>query len=184
MDSLVVFLGNPGKQYEQTRHNVAVRFAEHLSFYTELSWQNKFKGMFAQHQILHQTGSGKTAGRKIGFLIPETYMNKSGESVTAAASFFKIAPASIIIVHDDVETAFGNYEIKKGGGLAGHNGLRSIAGLLGTKDFHRLKIGISRPKHGPVSSYVLGKFTPEEEAELSDVLDGAAGLLEEFLEQQ
>lgn len=188
MNYLIAFLGNPGTQYKNTRHNAGVRCIEHLSFYHELSWQEKFKGRFARHVLAGADGGarlspspGSVGSITVGLLIPQTFMNRSGESVSTAASFYKLKSSSVIIVHDDLETEFGKYDIKKGGGLGGHNGLRSIAGLLASKDFIRLRIGISRPKRGSVSSYVLGKFTPEEAAELPGVLEEAARLLEEYV---
>ncbi len=188
MNYLVVFLGNPGNQYRKTRHNVGARCLEYLSFYRELSWQEKFKGRFARHICTGAAGgarsspsSGSVGSITAGLLVPQTFMNRSGESVSAAASFYKLKPSSIIIVHDDLETEFGKYDIKIGGGLGGHNGLRSIAVLLASRDFLRLRIGISRPRRKSVSSYVLGKFTPEEEAELPGVLEEAARFLEKTI---
>ena len=172
--TLVVFLGNPGKQYHYTRHNAGFLLAEHLPFSAALSWQKKFKGEYADYIL---------GGRKISFLKPLTYMNKCGESIAAATAFFKLAHEQILIVHDDLELSFGEFALKQGGGLAGHNGLRSAAQLLGGKEFFRFRVGICRPARGSPSSYVLSKFSDEEAAELPDLLDRAAYELVKILEQ-
>ena len=171
---LVVFLGNPGNQYQYTRHNAGFLLAEHLPFSAGLSWQKKFKGEYADYLI---------GGRKISFLKPLTFMNKCGESIAAAAAFFKLSREQILIVHDDLELPFGEFALKQGGGLAGHNGLRSAAQLLGGKDFFRFRIGIGRPSRGSPSSYVLSKFSDEEAAELPDLLDKTARELTGALER-
>lgn len=166
MIRLVVFLGNPGREYEKTRHNVGWMVADSLSF--SLAWREKFKGLLAER-------SG------VRFLKPATFMNRSGESVIACASFFRIAAPEILVVHDDLELTFERVDLRDGGGLAGHNGLKDIARVLATRDFGRLRVGISRPKRGNPSGYVLSRFSPEEEALLPGVLSHAAGLLEERL---
>lgn len=173
MIKLVTFLGNPGTEHGQTRHNIGWMLADRDDFQS-LNWQKKFKGVYAQSNF---------AGEKIVFLKPQTYMNLSGESVVACSQFFKIKPEEILVVHDELEFDFGLAGFKKGGGLAGHNGLRSIAKLLGTPNFHRFRLGISRPRHGNVSAYVLGKFSGEEQTVLSTFLDSAAELLTEALER-
>ena len=148
---MVVLLGNPGKQYEKTRHNVAWMIEPHLSF--DIMWQKKFKGMFAS--LIRK-------GQTLYLLKPLTYMNESGQSVAAAAAFFKIAVPEILVVHDEVELQFGLADIKYGGGLAGHNGLKSICSSIGSQDFVRFRIGIGRPSRGNVSNHVLSVFSPEE----------------------
>ena len=136
MLSLAVFLGNPGAEYERNRHNAGRLLAKKLPFYNELSWKKKFKGHYSS-----LTGDGPLRH----FLIPDTYMNLSGLSVKAASAFFSIPPAGIIAVHDELELPLGWLSLKFGGGLGGHNGLRSIKETLGTADFWRLRIGIGRP---------------------------------------
>ena len=169
---LVVFLGNPGKEYEKTRHNVAWLAAEHLSFYASLAWQNKFKGLYA---IL----PGES---RLVLLMPQTFMNLSGECVRSCAGFFKIPPHEILVVHDELELPFGAAGFRCGGGLGGHKGLRSLSNNLGTKDFWRLRLGIGRPARSDVSSHVLGRFSPEEEALLGDFLGKAANVLVECVQ--
>jgi len=166
---LAVFLGNPGPEYTRTRHNAAWMLAESLSFAESIVWQRKFKGMFG------------SAGSGLLLLKPETFMNLSGESVGACAQFYRIEPNELLVVHDDVELPFGTALARAGGGLGGHNGLRDIARVLGSRDFLRFRVGISRPTRGDVASYVLSRFTPEEERELPVFLQRAAGELEAVL---
>jgi PTH1 family peptidyl-tRNA hydrolase len=168
MPRLIVLLGNPGRQYEKTRHNCARRLEAFIPGADTLSWRKKFHGRYTLLSLPAQSRE------RIYLLKPETYMNKSGLSVQAAAAFFSLQTEEIIVVHDDIEQEFGAVRIRRGGGLAGHNGLRSIAEALGSRNFKRLSIGIGRPRHGSVSSFVLGRFTPEEEARLPAVLQGAA----------
>jgi len=174
MIKLITSLGNPGRQYVSTRHNIGWMVLDYFSFYSSLNWQKKFKGEFASISI---------NGEKIILLKPETYMNKSGESVQAAMQFFKIKKEEILILHDCLELDFGIVSIKNGGGLAGHNGLRSITSSLGTKEFKRVRLGISKPSHGDISSYVLGKFSEDENAHLPLFLKGAAEVVETILDK-
>ncbi len=169
MIKIVTFLGNPGSQYQQTRHNVGWQIAGNLPGLEFVQWQNKFKGLYVQKNI---------AGDKVTFLKPQTFMNKSGESVQALMHFFKLTPQELLVVHDDIELDFGFVGFKKGGGLAGHNGLRSVADILKTKDFYRFRFGVSRPTHGNVSSFVLSKFSADEQIVLSGVLTKAGEMLE------
>ena len=172
MIKLIVALGNPGQKYVTTRHNIAWQMLEHLSFFHNLIWQTKFKGEHSIHSI---------GGEKVFFLKPQTYMNLSGESVQPFAHFFKIKFDEILVIHDDIELDFGVIGFKNGGGLAGHNGLRSVANLLGTREFKRMRLGISRPTHGKVETYVLSNFSEDEKIVLSTYLDKAANLLEQCL---
>jgi len=173
MTKLVVFLGNPGSDYGRTRHNIAWMLVERLSFYSRLSWRRKFKGWFAQERV------GEIS---YTFLKPETFMNKSGESVRPLLDFYRFLPGELLAVHDDLELPYGRVGFKSGGGLGGHNGLRSIKRALGTSDFGRFRLGIGRPARGSVSSHVLGAFSEAERAVLPRYLELAASLLEERLE--
>ncbi|MCY4523807.1 MAG: aminoacyl-tRNA hydrolase, partial [Halobacteriovoraceae bacterium] len=112
MNKLIVALGNPGKKYESTRHNVAWQAFARLAFHSELTWKNKFKGVYADY-LNHET--------KFIFLMPQTYMNLSGFSVQDCMNFFKISPQETLVVHDEVDIPYGVCAFKKGGGLAGHN---------------------------------------------------------------
>jgi PTH1 family peptidyl-tRNA hydrolase len=169
MINLIVALGNPEQKYAATRHNIAWQMLEHLSFFNTLSWQTKFKGEYSAQSI---------GGEKIFILKPQTYMNKSGECIQPFAHFFKIKFDQILVIHDDIELDFGAIGFKTGGGLAGHNGLRSVANSLATRDFKRMRLGISRPIHGSVEAYVLSKFSEDELVVLPLYLERAAKLLE------
>ncbi len=139
-------------------------------------WQKKFKGSCGDYTV------GSAADRrKVLLLRPETYMNLSGTSVQPAAAFYKLRPEEIIVAHDEIDLPYGTVSVRRGGGLGGHNGLRSIAGTLGTNEFARLRIGVGRPSRGDVSSYVLGRFSPEEEPLLEGILTGASELLVKIL---
>ncbi|MDC7219545.1 MAG: aminoacyl-tRNA hydrolase [Spirochaetales bacterium] len=161
---LIVFLGNPGKKYEKTRHNAGWRVAD----YRERSWQKKFNGLWCKEGI--------GANQKI-YLKPQTFMNLSGDSVRKAMDFFKLKPEEILVVHDELELPFGEVQERFGGGLAGHNGLKSIKQQLGTADFGRLRIGIGRPPYGDVQRWVLSPFSASDEAELDDVIRKAERII-------
>jgi peptidyl-tRNA hydrolase, PTH1 family len=155
LDLLVAGLGNPGREYERTRHNAGWLVVDELARRHDGSFRSKFAGQLAEV---------RDDDRRLALLKPETYMNVSGRSVGAATRFFKVAPGSLLVVHDDVDLEQGRLQARLGGGLAGHNGLRSIAGELGTQDFLRLRIGVGRPARGdrrPVADYVLSPFEPE-----------------------
>ena len=165
---MIAFLGNPGREYERSRHNAGWMAADVLTLRYSLSWQEKFNGRLALLAF---------PAVKLRLFKPTTFMNRSGLSISRALSYFSLDPGECIVVHDDLELAFGRIDFRRGGGTGGHNGLKSIVEQLGTKDFGRLRIGIGRPSRGSVSSYVLGRFSPEEEAELPDILEKAADLL-------
>jgi PTH1 family peptidyl-tRNA hydrolase len=196
MIRLAVFLGNPGAEYERNRHNAGRLLARELPFYGELSWTKKFKGLYAFKDFLRGEAAASLAPvPRIHLLQPETYMNLSGESVFAAAAFYKIKPEEIIVVHDELELSPGTVSFKKGGGLGGHNGLRSIKQCFGTADFWRLRIGVGRPpgrkpgeggrpvqgarEGGPddIARWVLSGFSAAEEPALDAALKAAAAAL-------
>lgn len=172
MEKLIVGLGNPGKKYEKTRHNIGVQIFSALSFFHELKWSDKFKGLYATYNLKDD---------KFIFLFPQTFMNLSGESVVPAMQFFKVEKENVLVCHDELDLPFGVLALKSGGGLAGHNGLKSIAGLLGTQDFLRLRLGIGRPSHGNVSAFVLEDFSSDEKIVLNDYFKGAATALETYM---
>jgi PTH1 family peptidyl-tRNA hydrolase len=171
---LVVALGNYGYQYARTRHNIAWQMTDMLSFYDELHWQEKFKGEYASIRLPDRD-------EKVFFLKPMTYMNLSGQSLIAMMQFFKIELDEILVIHDELELDYGVVGFKRGGGLGGHNGLRSVTSSLGTRDFNRMRLGISRPSHKDISSYVLGPFSEEEDITLPTYHENAAQLLEDAL---
>jgi PTH1 family peptidyl-tRNA hydrolase len=188
MIELVAFLGNPGREYSRNRHNAGRLLAERLPFYGGLGWQKKYKGLYAVYE-------GAPLERRVHFIMPETYMNLSGESVLAAASFFKIKADAILIVHDELELAPGFASFKFSGGLGGHNGLRSMKASFGTADFWRLRIGIGRPgsrlpgqggnpakNSDDIAGWVLSDFSAGEMDILSPVLDAGALALVQALQ--
>jgi peptidyl-tRNA hydrolase, PTH1 family len=155
LDLLVAGLGNPGRAYEHTRHNVGWLVADELARRLDGSYRSKFSGKLAEVRL---------DDLRLALLKPETYMNDSGRSLGAALRFFKVEPGDLLVVHDDVDLEKGRLQARLDGGLAGHNGLRSIAQALGTADFLRLRIGVGRPGRGdprPVADYVLSPFEPE-----------------------
>ena len=159
LDLLVAGLGNPGRQYERTRHNLGWLVVDELARRQGGSWRSKFSGMLSETRL---------GDLRLALLKPETYMNESGRSVQAAVRFFKVAPGSLLVVHDDVDLEPGRLQARRGGGLAGHNGLRSLAQQLGTQDFLRLRIGVGRPGRGDprsVSDWVLSGFAPEDDVD-------------------
>jgi peptidyl-tRNA hydrolase, PTH1 family len=159
LDLLVVGLGNPGREYAKNRHNVGHMVVEELARRHDGSWRGKFNGRFADVRI---------DGHRVGLLAPGTYMNDSGRSVKAAAAFFKLEPDAILVVHDESDLETGRLQARIGGGLAGHNGLRSIAQHLGTQGFLRLRVGVGRPGRGDrraLADYVLSDFEPADDVE-------------------
>jgi peptidyl-tRNA hydrolase, PTH1 family len=158
LDLLVAGLGNPGREYADTRHNVGWMVLDELARRHGGSWRSKFSGQLAEVRV---------DGAKLALVKPETYMNESGRSLGAAAKFFKAPPETVLVVHDDVDLAEGRLQARAGGGLAGHNGLRSIAQHLGSLEFRRLRVGVGRPGRGDrrsVADYVLAPFAPETDA--------------------
>jgi PTH1 family peptidyl-tRNA hydrolase len=159
LDLLVAGLGNPGREYERTRHNLGWLVLDELARRHGGSWRSKFSGSFAEVRL---------GDLRLGLLKPETYMNESGLSVGAAARFYKVDPEGLLVVHDDVDLEPGRLQARAGGGLAGHNGLRSLAQHLGSQEFERLRIGVGRPGRGDrrsVSDWVLSGFAPEDDVE-------------------
>ncbi|MDA3940086.1 MAG: aminoacyl-tRNA hydrolase [Spirochaetia bacterium] len=172
MIKMTVFVGNPGKEYEKTRHNIGWMVLDALAGSVGLNWKKKFNGQWTDYSV---------GSNKIIFLKPETFVNNTGKSAQAAAHFFKIKPEEIILVHDDLELDFEKIVLKKGGGTGGHNGLRSMNQHLGTSEYYRLRLGISRPVHGSVSSHVLGRFSPDEEIGLQTFVPRAVEVFEDIL---
>lgn len=155
LDLLVVGLGNPGREYAEHRHNVGQMVVDELARRHGASWRSKFSGQLAELRI---------DGHRVALLKPETYMNESGRSVAAARKFFKLEPDAILVVHDDGDLELGRLQARLGGGLAGHNGLRSLAAHLKTQDFLRLRVGVGRPERGdprPLADFLLSDFDPE-----------------------
>jgi PTH1 family peptidyl-tRNA hydrolase len=178
LDLLVVGLGNPGREYERTRHNAGWLVLDELARRHGGSWRSKFSGSLAEVRL---------DGLRLALLKPETYMNDSGRSVGAAARFFKVDPGALLVVHDDVDLEPGRLQARLGGGLAGHNGLRSLAQHLGSQDFLRLRIGVGRPGRGDrrsVSDWVLSGFAPADDLDalVSRSADALEAIASEGLE--
>ncbi len=174
MKKLIIGLGNPGDKYYKTRHNIAWQAIESLSFYSQLSWKEKFMGCYSQYSFKEST---------YYILKPNTYMNLSGKSVYKLKNFYNINVENILVIQDDVDFPFGVLSFKKGGGLAGHNGLRSISECLGSDDYLRLRLGIGKPEKGSLSSWVLSRFSPDELKNYEKYLSLAARAIEEFIEK-
>jgi peptidyl-tRNA hydrolase, PTH1 family len=158
LDLLVVGLGNPGREYSGHRHNVGWMVVDELARRHDASWKGKFNGRLAEVRM---------DGHRIGLLKPETWMNESGRSVNAAARFFNLEPDAILVVHDEIDLEPGRLQARRGGGLAGHNGLRSIAAHLNSPEFLRLRVGVGRPGRGDPrkpADYVLSNFVPDDDA--------------------
>ena len=159
LDLLVVGLGNPGREHARTRHNVGWMVVDELARRHGGSFRSKFSGQLAEVRV---------GDRRLALLKPETWMNLSGRSVQPAARFFKVEPEQLLVVHDEGDLDLGRLQARAGGGLAGHNGLRSIAQSLGTQEFLRLRIGVGRPERGdprPLADYVLSDFEPHDDAD-------------------
>jgi PTH1 family peptidyl-tRNA hydrolase len=178
LDLLVAGLGNPGREYATTRHNAGAMVCDELARRQGCSFRSKFSGELAETRLDE---------RRIALLKPQTYMNESGRSVAAAVRFFKVDPADLLVVHDEVDLELGRLQARLGGGTAGHNGVRSVAQHLGTPEFLRLRIGIGRPERGdprPVADWVLSPFQPEVDVEdlVTRAADAAETIVREGLE--
>lgn len=176
MIKLIVGLGNPGPEYENSRHNAGAIFlssvAEHL--HTTLKPEKKFHGLY---------GKGHLQGQDLHLLIPTTYMNRSGQSVQAIAQFYKIEPDEILVAHDELDIPPGTLKLKQGGGHGGQNGLRDIINKLGgNKNFSRLRLGIGHPGHASkVTGHVLGKLGKKEGEQLQAIIDETLRYLPEII---
>lgn len=155
VDWLVVGLGNPGREHVGTRHNIGFEVADELARRWELpSAKRRFAGLVTEGR----TGPG---GPRVAVLLPQTYMNEAGRSVGPARGAYGVEPDRVLVIHDEIDLPFGRVESRLGGGLAGHNGLKSVKQGLGTADFARLRVGVGRPEGSDpeiVAAYVLGRF--------------------------
>ena len=171
---LVVGLGNPGPKYERTRHNIGFEAAQELV--------DRHFGRFSTHKRTNaEVAELNIGGRKVIVAKPRTFMNVSGGAVKALANYFKISPANIVVIHDELDMDFGEVRMRLGGGDHGHNGLRDTTKALGTKDYHRLSCGIGRPpgRMAP-AAYVLKPFAKKELDELPIICADAADLIEQI----
>jgi PTH1 family peptidyl-tRNA hydrolase len=166
LSHLVVGLGNPGARHRDTRHNLGRRAVELIVDELGGSWRSRWNGRVSEL---------RDGDERLALLVPETFMNESGRSVAPALRFYKLPPERLVVVHDELDLELGDVRAKQGGGLAGHNGLRSLAEAIGTQDFLRVRIGIGRPERGdrrPVADWVLQPFPPGTDVDRL-VRDGA-----------
>jgi peptidyl-tRNA hydrolase, PTH1 family len=172
---IIAGLGNPGPNYQWTRHNAGFLFLDRLAHLENISISRKtFSGL---------AGEWSCDGNRHVLLKPQTFMNLSGRSVMQALQFYKLPLSQLIVVHDELDLPFGTVRLKQGGGHGGHNGLRSIMEQLGKGEFIRLRIGIGRPEHGDTVNYVLGTIPPEQMESLPRILDGGLEMLEMLLDE-
>lgn len=175
---LVAGLGNPGREYAATRHNAGWMVLDELARRHGASWRSKFSGQLADLRI---------EGTRLALLKPETYMNESGRSIAAAARFYKTRVDDVLVVHDDVDLDEGRLQARRGGGLAGHNGLRSIVQALGSQDFARVRIGVGRPGRGDrrsIADFVLSPFEAQTDVEalVARAADAVEAIVSEGIE--
>jgi PTH1 family peptidyl-tRNA hydrolase len=179
-DWLIVGLGNPGSRYEGTPHNVGFEVARELIERWDLgNPKKKFNGLFAEGRI----GVGGSVSPRVAVLMPQTFMNLAGDSASPARGATRVDLDHVLVVHDDIDLAYGDIRTRLGGGLAGHNGLKSLKAKLGSPDFHRVRIGVGRPDSTDpelVSAHVLGKWT-QSPAEVRDLVTQAADAAEQLV---
>lgn len=174
---LITGLGNPGNQYSLTRHNIGFMAVDYfLKAGGNPPMKNQFKAEVFQ---------GKLDEHPLLFCKPQTFMNLSGESVQPLLGYYKIPLDHLIVIHDEIDQPFGQMKIQKNRGHGGHNGIKSISGLLGSADYIRLRLGVGRPANPniPVADYVLNKFTPEEFAALPEFLNRACDAIESIVQE-
>lgn len=174
---LVVGLGNPGPTYAKTRHNLGFMVADVLA--------GRIGSAFKVHKKSGaEVVTGRLAGTSVVLAKPRCYMNESGRQVGPLAKFYSVPPQQIVVIHDELDIDFGRIRLKLGGGEGGHNGLRAVASALGTKDFHRVRIGVGRPpgRKDP-AAFVLENFTAAERAEVPTIVEQAADATELLIAQ-
>jgi peptidyl-tRNA hydrolase, PTH1 family len=179
VDWLIVGLGNPGAEYNGTPHNVGFEVAKRLIARWQLGKPKaRYRGLIAEGR----TGAGPGHAR-VAVLMPQTYMNEAGRSVGPARGELRVDLDRLLVIHDEIDLPFGEIRVRQGGGLAGHNGLKSLKGALGSADFHRVRVGVGRPPTTDpdrVAAYVLGRFR-EPRAEVDALVDRAADAAEQVL---
>ncbi|MCU7851205.1 MAG: aminoacyl-tRNA hydrolase [Candidatus Thiodiazotropha sp. (ex Monitilora ramsayi)] len=172
---LIVGLGNPGNDYEATRHNTGFWFVDRLA----QRHNQLFKTDSRHHGAICKLS---IHGQECRLLKPTTFMNRSGQSVSSLANYFRITPEEILVAHDELDLLSGEIRLKTGGGHAGHNGLRDIMSALGSREFHRLRIGIDQPnRRGPGVDFVLGRPSKVEREAIMDGIDRAIDCMEEVI---
>ena len=175
---VIACLGNPEKKYLKTRHNIGFIIGRNLA---ESNMIPVTKKMF-----LSLCGNGKLDGTEIFLLFPETYMNSSGEAAAQALNYYRETASSLIVIHDEIEMPFGQFNTRFGGGHRGHNGLRSIIAKIGSPDFHRLRFGVGRSENPELSvaDHVLSDFFPDEMAKINEVMPKIHDLLISLIKQE
>jgi peptidyl-tRNA hydrolase, PTH1 family len=176
-DWLIVGLGNPGSEYAETRHNLGFKVADELARRWQLPKpKSKYRGLLTEGR----TGPG---GPRVAILEPQTYMNEAGNSVGPARGVFKVDLDHVLVLHDEIDLPFGRIQVRTGGGVAGHNGLKSVRNGLGSADFRRVRVGVGRPDSTDpeiVSAYVLGRFR-EPRDEVTSLIERAADAAEKVV---
>lgn len=173
---LIVGLGNPGPQYEETRHNAGFWFVESLArrYMAQLRMEGKFHG---------RVGKASIDGSEVWLQMPDTFMNRSGQAVRALAGFYKIPVEQILVIHDELDLPAGTARLKQGGGHGGHNGLRDLMEKLGSREFYRLRIGIGHPGHkSQVHDYVLRRPAPDDRVGMEQAIDNAIDVMPSLIQ--
>lgn len=170
---IIVGLGNPGKEYEGTRHNVGFSFLDYYLNDKNISvtWKNKFQGLYCEINL---------NGEKVIFLKPQSYMNLSGTVVSQFINFFKIDTSDLLVISDDLDLNVGNFKLRDKGSCGGHNGLRNIEACIHTQQYKRLKIGISNDKSKDTKDYVLGRFSKTEKDVLNSLFQELVSVLDDY----
>jgi PTH1 family peptidyl-tRNA hydrolase len=181
VDWLIVGLGNPGNEYKGTPHSVGFEVAERLNDRWQLGKpRSRYRGLLTEGRI-----DAVPARPRVAVLMPQTYMNEAGRSVGPARGELKVDLDRLLVIHDEIDLPFGDIRVRRGGGLAGHNGLKSVKAALGSPDFHRVRVGVGRPPTTDpdrVAAYVLGKFR-EPRADVEALVDRAADAAEQVLRE-
>jgi PTH1 family peptidyl-tRNA hydrolase len=184
VDWLIVGLGNPGPDYAGTPHNIGFEVAARLRARWDLGRPRaRYKALFTEGKAQLPAGDGTSIAPRVAILEPQTYMNDSGKAVGPARGELKLEPDQILVLHDEIDLPFGEIRTRLGGGLAGHNGLKSIRAALGTPDFHRVRIGVGRPNSTDpelVAAYVLGRYK-QPKADVEALIDAAADAAERIV---
>ena len=173
---LIVGLGNPGREYAGTRHNIGFGVIARLSDEYHISLNSK------EHKAV--CGKGFIEGEKVILAQPQTFMNLSGESVRSIADYYKIEPEDIVVAYDDIDLEVGQIRVRRKGSAGGHNGIKNIISHLGTNEFPRVKVGVgAKPQGGDLVNHVLGHFSKEDEKKMDEVLDEAVAAVETSVTQ-
>ncbi|MFV0420750.1 aminoacyl-tRNA hydrolase [Oleidesulfovibrio sp.] len=184
LDGLIVGLGNPGKEYENTRHNLGFMLIDALLDEARASAPYSVSALTTGKKK-YDLWKCSPLGTNTTWLLakPMTFMNKSGEAVAHICGYYRIPPERIVVLHDELDLPLGRLKFKTGGGLAGHNGLKSIAGLIGSQEFHRMRLGIGKPQGVQTTGHVLGRFSKTEQPVVEKILEAGMEGLRLFIEQ-